>query len=865
MIRWSWRQAIGALVATIGLAIASVTTSADTSIPASPPPTAVAIPTIAVATALPATTVPTVMVGATILPMPSGTPTAPETATAPPATVVPTVTPTGTATPSVTGTMTPGMSQTVTATPVTTRTATVTTTATIALTKTGTPTSTVTQTVAATVTPTVARTLTPTPARRSTRSIVGTRDFAPSPSVDLTLAPVTSSVLGPDQSIAVDLIVRAGTSEVIAIDAFLNFDPALLQVVAIDQADGASNPLPIALQEYVDPTTGHIDLSYGAITGPVGAGASGYFRLARITLRPFPGALTGLTAPVTTALAFALPGEANPDPYRGTTVYGVSDSLLRDADPFQVSLNPAASTVPAFPTPTMTTLYKGIPGEVAFTVLDVTNARFASASFTARLVPASAGTITVASNTTDATGLAQVRVSPSVTTGTGVVDITVTDPRVPGGSQTLSRIVKFAQPVRVDVTIDTPATSALIRGQVPARATVEVGNGAPYGTRVEVTWSWSVASGTFTPLAPVSIVPGTGPISRSIATATWDTTVVGLAPPGTDLRDVVLRAEARAISDGAIIGIGESSNRGITVDNLAPVITSAKLGETLLPLDDTALTARRWVTSRAPVFSGEAEAGATIRAWRITAAGIREASPLASCVVPCAETTSSARTATRSATTTGTTRRRDAAPLEPFTLTIPFTKDDEATKGGLFIQFDAIDPAGNVGPAHVVGGTTTILDPITSWVAIDTGSPHIASIVTPVTVAPPNGPPSVITASFTEPVLLAASDFGKVPGSRIRLLQTISNRPVAIDATMTVTCAPLLPTPVSPAPVTASTTSARSATVTARETCPNGVTGIQVTPTKALYPGGTYTLEIVSSTEAPVSYTHLTLPTIYSV
>ena len=424
MIRWSWRQAIGALVATIGLAIASVTTSADTSVPASPPPTAVAIPTIAVATALPATTVPTVMVGATILPMPSGTPTAPETATAPPATVVSTVTPTGTATPSVTGTMTPGMSQTVTATPVTTRTATVTTTATIALTKTGTPTSTVTQTVAATVTPTVARTLTPTPARRSTRSIVGTRDFAPSPSVDLTLAPVTSSVLGPDQSIAVDLIVRAGTSEVIAIDAFLNFDPALLQVVAIDQADGASNPLPIALQEYVDPTTGHIDLSYGAITGPDGAGASGYFRLARITLRPFPGALTGLTAPVTTALAFALPGEANPDPYRGTTVYGVSDSLLRDADPFQVSLNPAASTVPAFPTPTMTTLYKGIPGEVAFTVLDVTNARFASATFTARLVPASAGTITVASNTTDATGLAQVRVSPSVTTGTGVVDIT---------------------------------------------------------------------------------------------------------------------------------------------------------------------------------------------------------------------------------------------------------------------------------------------------------------------------------------------------------------------------------------------------------------------------------------------------------
>ncbi len=855
MIRWSWRQAIGALVATVGLAVASVTTSADTAGPTSPPPTAVAAPSIGATTALPATTAPTVVVGATVLPIPPGTPTVPETATVPPAILASTVTGTGTATPLLTSTMTPGMSQTVTATVTTTatgattRTATVTTTATVALTKTGTSTSTVTHTVTATV----ARTLTPTPARRSTRSVVGTRDFAPSPSVDLTLAPVTSSVLGPDQSIAVDLIVRAGTSEVIAIDAFLDFDPERLQVVAIEQADGVSNPLPIAIQEHVDPTAGHIDLSYGAITGPDGAGATGYFRLARITLRPVPGALTGLTEPVTTPLAFAMPDAANPDLTRGTTIYGVSASLLRTADPFQVTLNASASAVPVFPTPTVTTLYKGIPGEVAFTVLDVANAQLANATFTARLVPASAGTVTVASDATDGTGIASVRVSPSVTTGTGVVDITIADERAPGGTQTLSRIVRFVPPVRVDVTIDTPATSALIRGQVPARATVEVGNGAPYGTRVEVTWAWTVAAGTFNPLAPVAVVPGTGPIANGLATATWDTTVVGLAPPGNDLADVVLRAEARAISDGVVIGIGEASNPGITVDNLAPVITSAKLGETLLPPYATALTTRRWVTTRTPVFSGEAEAGATIRAWRITTAGTRETTPLASCVVPCAETAMSARATARATTTAGTIRRRDAAPLEPFALTVPFTEADEATAGGLFVQFDAIDPAGNVGPAHVVDGTTTILDPVTSWIAIDTSSPHIASVVTPVTVAPPNGPPSVITVSFSEPVLLAPSDFGKTPGARIRLLQTISNKPVDIDATMTVTCAPLLPVPVIPATVMASAVSSRSATVTTREACPNGVTAIQVTPAKALYPGGTYALEIVSATDTPIT------------
>ncbi|NBX47654.1 MAG: hypothetical protein EBT22_10805, partial [Chloroflexi bacterium] len=162
-----------------------------------------------------------------------------------------------------------------------------------------------------------------------------------------------------------------------------------------------------------------------------------------------------------------------------------------------------------------------------------------------------------------------------------------------------------------------------------------------------------------------------------------------------------------------MIGVGESSNPGITVDNLAPIITSARLGGTLLPLDGTALTTRRWVTSRTPVFSGETEAGVTIRAWRITAAGTREATPLASLALPCPETALSARTTTRTPMTTGTIHRCDTAPLEPFTLAIPFNEADEATAGGLFIQVDAIDPAGNVGPAHVVDRTTTILDPIT--------------------------------------------------------------------------------------------------------------------------------------------------------
>ena len=96
--------------------------------------------------------------------------------------------------------------------------------------------------------------------------------------------------------------------------------------------------------------------------------------------------------------------------------------------------------------------------------------------------------------------------------------------------------------------------------------------------------------------------------------------------------------------------------------------------------------------------------------------------------------------------TTGTIHRCDTAPLEPFTLAIPFNEADEAIAGGLFIQVDAVDPAGNVGPAHVVDRTTTILDPITIWVAVDTGPPRITSVVTPVTVAPPDGPPPVITA-----------------------------------------------------------------------------------------------------------------------
>ena len=123
-------------------------------------------------------------------------------------------------------------------------------TATASVTSTTTATASVTSTTTATATRSATATRVPTGlAAWRARNLVRVRDFDAAPSVDLDLVPVTSTVLGPGQVAAFDLMVRAGTTEVLVVDAHLDLDPKRVQVVSVDRPDGGAYPLPWLLAE----------------------------------------------------------------------------------------------------------------------------------------------------------------------------------------------------------------------------------------------------------------------------------------------------------------------------------------------------------------------------------------------------------------------------------------------------------------------------------------------------------------------------------------------------------------------------------------------------------------------------------------
>ncbi|MBU6290038.1 MAG: hypothetical protein KGS10_17915, partial [Chloroflexi bacterium] len=677
------------------------------------------------------------------------------------------------------------------------------------------------------------------------RNLVRVRDFDAAPSVDLDLVPVTSTVLGPGQVAAFDLVVRAGTTEVLVVDAHLDVDPRL-QVVSVDRPDGGAYPLPQILSEHWDNDAGTVHLAYGTIVGETEPGATGYFRLARLGVRATPGVMAGLTGPTTATIGFASNGDAN----RQTAIYGRTSSLLRNVTALAISLNPLAGVVPAFATPDATTLYQGIPGEVAFTVLDARNARLASASFTASLTPPSAGTVIVSSGTTTSNGVATLRVRPSVAAGTGVVDLTVTSAALPGGSVRLSRLVTFASPLPVDVVINEPLVSDRVGGRrVPVRASTKAGPGALRGTTVEVDWAWATASTpTFTPFAGTATVTAAGDLMAGVATGSWDTTVASLAAPGNMADGVIVRAMARAMFEGVVVGQAETTVADITVDNLAPVIDFPRLRTADVVVDlDGQLASKHWFRTRTLTMTGEAEIDATIRVWRLgLSTGVREAEPVATCKVPCG---SAGTTSWRAVGGTDQPRA-----FSTFAFPVTFTEADEVASG-LYLQIDAVDQKGiNVGPAVVEPGPdgtlVTIRRPINVWVGIDTVVPRVARIDVPTAVASVTDPPSTVTVGFTEPVRLsgAATVPEWVATGAFALKHVVSNVPVAVDAVAAFTCAPPPSVPVSPvaaAMAEVGTNAVRARASSATGTCPDGVSTATFTLASRPYPGGTY---IVSAT-----------------
>ncbi|NBT05011.1 MAG: hypothetical protein EBS94_16630, partial [Proteobacteria bacterium] len=465
-------------------------------------------------------------------------------------------------------------------------------------------------------------------ARLASRGIIATAATA-MPTVDLSLAPVTSTVLGPGQTIALDLIMRAGSTGIIGLDGYLDFDPARLQVTGVDTT---GSPLETVLQRSWDNTAGHLNLSYGAFADASGAYPSGYFRVARITVRPT-DSFTASSTLATSSFTFASDHLSG----RETAVLAREGSVLRNANPATITLNPTAPAAPAIATSTFTTIYRGIDGDVTFTILGTKNQPLAGAPYTATFLPGNGSTVSPSTGTTDANGRATIRVAPdrNGTATSGIVDLVATGTGVPGGSVTLSRLVTIATPVPVAVTIASP-TFTLLHGTVPLLATATFGT-VPPGTTFQVEWAFTTdASNPDTTVwVPIgSSVPIANPATGR-AEASWDTTVATLAPRGTTQQGVVLRATARAVNAGITVGLQTTQIPGLVIDNQAPTLAAITLnGQSVA--DDA--TRHLHIATRTFTFAGVTEAGSTVRAWRLPTLGATRTVPIATAIATTPQT-----------------------------------------------------------------------------------------------------------------------------------------------------------------------------------------------------------------------------------
>jgi hypothetical protein len=78
--------------------------------------------------------------------------------------------------------------------------------------------------------------------------------------------PQTSTTLGPNQTIDVDVFVRAGSQQVDAVGIYLTFDPTKLQVDALKKLYPIS-PLKDHLELKYDNASGLVSVALGGVAG----------------------------------------------------------------------------------------------------------------------------------------------------------------------------------------------------------------------------------------------------------------------------------------------------------------------------------------------------------------------------------------------------------------------------------------------------------------------------------------------------------------------------------------------------------------------------------------------------------------------
>ncbi|MBU6288965.1 MAG: hypothetical protein KGS10_12475 [Chloroflexi bacterium] len=629
--------------------------------------------------------------------------------------------------------------------------------------------------------------------------------YAPAPSVDLYIVGAPSLALGPGQVIAVDLQAWAGASQVVGIDAFLDFDPTRVEVDAIDLA---GSPFDVVLQRTWVNEAGHVNLSLGRLVGASGAGASGYFRVARVLFRAAPG-FTATSSATTAPVTFATDRAAN----RETAVLTRTDSVLRQANGATIALNPGAIAV----TSTLVgdaSIIAGIPASVGFTILDAANRPAAGVAYAVE-VRGDLALVGPATGTTSANGAAIAQVKGATPGATGLVAVKV------GGALAQARIVQVTTAATVAVTIASPSF-ALARGTVPIAASTTFGP-VPVGSRFEVEWRYRLGpGGTSIPVEPAATVPVVG----GIASATWDTTALSLAPAGVTRSEVTLEAEARAVDGtGNIVGLATGTFGPMVIDNQSPALAAvAAAGQPMA--DDPSVRTR--IATRTFAVAGVTEDASTVAVYRRdTIAGPRPAD-----AVPMATAVAGQVGAFRAAMSA---RAILVPATASFMVELPAFAEADENEPGFYIEVEAIDPAGNVGPvtlSTVNGRPVAAPNPYQGWLTLDTVAPWVAQVATPTfNVGDANAGSRPVAITFSEPVALRPADLG----TKIRLEQEILDIREPIAGTLQVDCAPdVRPTGTVAVPPAAD------------GSCASGVKAARIIPAKPWYPGGTYHVTVAS-------------------
>ena len=361
------------------------------------------------------------------------------------------------------------------------------------------------------------------------------------------MAPRTSNVLGANQEIDIDLIARANSQNITAGAFFLDFDPKALQVISFGApTGGGTNPFPIALMTTIDNTLGQARYDAGASFGS--SGPNGYFRVATVRVKPAPEATT-TGARTVTSLSFSRTGS------RASSLTGYVGAdlseLLRTASGITIGINPSAGAAAVTGSPTPISLPISIDTTIAVAAVDWTNAPLVGATFSVNASATNSVSVSSPCGTTGTTGLMTFVARSSATSGSGIIDITVTSPNVPGGMMVLNRFVSFSSAAKT-------ATPTPLGAAPTAPPTCPTAIPTATATATQTSTSTSTPTATSTPTVT--------PTRTAVAGSAISTTTTRALSPGWNAISLTVDPAGTISASGACTSLDQTGGIGTAIE-----------------------------------------------------------------------------------------------------------------------------------------------------------------------------------------------------------------------------------------------------------------------------------------------------------